>query len=98
MTCSSVGQSGSSSASKRRQARGHGERAILGFVDHGRQMGDGEARIERVANEPRAHGRVIHLQMMLRVPRERADAIAEMRSPSAASAPDRRLLRVLSPA
>ena len=40
-------------------------------------MGDRQARIERVADEARAHRAVIHLEVMLRVPGQRGDAVAE---------------------
>ena len=70
-----------------------GEGPVLGLVDHRREMGGGQARIERVADVPRAHQRVVHLQMMLGVPAERADADPPRRSPSFVSAPDNRLLR-----
>ncbi len=62
---------------KRREARGHGEGAVFCFVDHRSEVGHGQARIQRVADHAGAHERVIHFQMMLSVPAERADAIAE---------------------
>ena len=52
MTCSRFGHSGASSRRSGARLDGHGERAVLGFVDHGREMGGGETRIERVADEP----------------------------------------------
>jgi hypothetical protein len=39
-------------------------------------MGGRLARIERVADEARAHGAVIDFEMMLSVPGERGDAVA----------------------
>jgi hypothetical protein len=60
-----------------RQAGSNREGAVLCFVDHGGEMSGGNSRIQRVADEPRAHERVVHLQMMLGVPAESADPIAE---------------------
>ena len=76
--CSRLGHSGDNSSAKRRQIGRHRERAVLRFVDHCREMRRGEARIERVADKARAHRRVIHFEMVLRVPRQRADAVAEL--------------------
>ncbi len=60
-----------------RQIGGHGERAVLRLVDHGREMGCGEAWVEGMADQPRAHGRIIDLQMALGVPSQGGDPVAK---------------------
>ncbi len=58
------------------------QHAVLRLVHHRREMGDGEARIERVADKASAHRTVIHLEMMLRVPGQRGDPVADAQAQS----------------
>ena len=55
-------------------------RAIFRLVDHGGEMRNRNARIERVADDTAAHERVIHFQVMLSVPTKRAESLTAAKS------------------
>jgi hypothetical protein len=59
-----------------RQVRGDSDDALSRFVDRSRQMRHSDAGVQCVTDESGAHRRVVDLEVMLRVPRQRADAIS----------------------
>jgi hypothetical protein len=79
-TCSTLGQSCASSSASGTKVGGHGQQDVLGFVDHRGQLGGRKPGVERVADEAHAHRRVIHLEVMLAVPGQRADPLAGFQS------------------
>ena len=62
---------------QRRQIGGHGQHPFFRLVDHGGEVLDGQARVEGVADQACAHGRVIDFEMVLGVPAQGADRLAE---------------------
>ena len=69
-----------------RQSGADREHAVFRFVHDGREMANRQARIEGVADEACAHRAVIDFEMMLRVPGQRRDAIAEIETEGRESA------------
>jgi len=66
-----------SNVKRHHRTGGDSKGAILSLVDHRGQVGNGDTRIEGVRYQTRAGEGVIHLQMMLSVPAQRADSVVE---------------------
>ena len=64
-------------AQQRHQVGGDHQDPVLGLVDHRREVRGGQPGVQRVADQPDPHRRIIDLQMRLRIPGQRPHPVAE---------------------